>query len=299
LKRSGMPTTSSSPSKNSRRLKGYLGGTGGGKAGGLRGLLGEMSGGAARDRAAAFFPPLEAGRKRELAAFVKAAGVRCRNLDLLNLALIHRSVANETAPGTPKLNNERLEFLGDAIIGAVTATLLYTGLEDRPEGELAKIKAVVVSEDVLAGVARELQIDSLLLLGRGEELSGGRTKAAILADALEAVVGALYLDSGYKSAQAFVEGFIAPEIAKVLENRHHQDYKSLLQELCQKLYRQYPRYLVQKRCGVENDRYFWVEAAVAGKVYGPGMGRNKKAAEQEAAKLAWEALQGVRGPGRE
>jgi ribonuclease-3 len=222
-----------------------------------------------------------------LAAFQRSAGIRFKSQELLNLSFIHRSVSNET---DQRINNERLEFLGDAVLGAVTATLLYGEFADKQEGELAKIKSAVVSEDILSGVARELQIDSLLLLGRGEEHSGGRTKSAILADALEALVGAFYLDSGYRAAFSFVETLIAPEIRRVLENRHHRDYKSLLQELTQRLYRSYPLYRILKRSGPEHERLFSVEVEVNRGVYGPGMGRNKKSAEQEAAKLAWEAL---------
>jgi ribonuclease-3 len=222
-----------------------------------------------------------------LAAFAKSAGVRFRSLELLNLSFVHRSVSNEAGH---RQNNERLEFLGDAILGAVAATLLYKDLSDRPEGDLAKIKSVVVSEDILSGIARELQIDRLLILGRGEELSGGRAKNAILADAMEALIGALYLDSGYKAAQNFVGSRLGPEIARVLDNRHHQDYKSLLQELSQRLYRKYPAYRLLKRSGPEHDRFFWMEVAMNGQTYGPGMGKNKKTAEQEAARIAYEAL---------
>jgi ribonuclease-3 len=230
---------------------------------------------------------LDSERKKALAAFLKTAGIRFKSLGLLNLSFMHRSVSNES---DYKLNNERLEFLGDAVLGAVSATLLYARLAGRPEGELAKIKAVVVSEEVLAGIARELQIDTLLLLGKGEENSGGRTKKAILADALEALIGALYLDSGYKAVFPFVSRFIDPEISRVQENRHYQDYKSLLQELCQRRFHGYPVYRLQKRSGPEHDRIFWMEVSVNGEVYGPGMGRSKKAAEQEAAKTAFETL---------
>jgi ribonuclease-3 len=232
---------------------------------------------------------LDGERKRVLAAFVKAAGIRFKSLALLNLSFTHRSVSNES---DYKLNNERLEFLGDAVLGAVTATLLYGRLTGRPEGELAKIKAVVVSEDVLAGIARELQIDTLLLLGKGEEHSGGRTKKAILADALEALIGAFYLDSGFDAVFPFVSRFIDPEISRVLENRHYQDYKSLLQELCQRRFHIYPLYRLLKRSGPEHERLFWMEVVINGAVYGTGIGRSKKAAEQEAARIAFEALSG-------
>ncbi|MDR1566758.1 MAG: ribonuclease III [Treponema sp.] len=222
-----------------------------------------------------------------MTAFLKASGLRFKRLELLNLAFIHRSVSNESSH---KINNERLEFLGDAILGAVTAALLYEQLTDRSEGDLARIKSVVVSEDILSGVARELQIDTLLILGKGEENSGGRTKRAILADALEALIGALYLDSGYKEAFVFVSRLIKAEIGRVLENRYHRDYKSLLQEFSQCHFRNCPVYRLVKCSGPEHERIFWVEVEVDGAVYGPGMGRSKKSAEQEAARMAWEAI---------
>jgi ribonuclease-3 len=233
------------------------------------------------------FPDPDPGRKKVLAAFQKSAGIRFRSQGLLNLAFVHRSLSNETGY---KFNNERLEFLGDAILGAVTATLLYEGLGDKAEGELAKIKSVVVSEDILAGMARELQIDTFLLLGRGEENTGGRTKKAILADALEALIGALYLDSGYKAVFGFVSGRMEREIRRVLENRSPRDWKSLLQEYCQRFYRTCPAYRLLKRSGPEHERIFWMEVEAGGGVFGPGTGRNKKNAEQEAARLAYEAL---------
>jgi ribonuclease-3 len=231
-------------------------------------------------------------RKRQLAAFQKAAGFKFRSVDLLNLAFMHRSVSNEMPLGISgaKINNERLEFLGDSILGAVCATLLYQNFSGKSEGELAKVKAVVVSEDILAGIARVLQIDDMLLLGKGEERSGGRTKKAILADALEALIGALYLDSGYKAAFDFVSGFLSPEISRVTESNYHKDYKSLLQEFCQHSYRCCPEYTMAKRTGPEHERTYWMEVRINEKVYGPGTGRNKKSAEQEAARMAYEEL---------
>ncbi|MDR2369940.1 MAG: ribonuclease III [Treponema sp.] len=233
------------------------------------------------------FPALDSGRKKILAAFQKTAGIRFKSLELLNLSFIHRSVSNES---NFKLNNERLEFLGDAVLGAAVADLLYVQLPRSPEGDLARIISVVVSEDILSAVARVLQIDNLLLLGRGEELSGGRTKKAILADALEALIGALFLDSGFKSAHAFVGRCIGPEIGKAAFKDYHRDYKSLLQELSQRLYRAYPEYRMVKRSGPEHERLFSMEVTVNGRTFGPGMGRSKKSAEQEDAKIAWEGL---------
>jgi len=200
---------------------------------------------------------------------------------------MHRSVSNEAGV---KINNERLEFLGDSILGAVCATLLYRMYCGKNEGELAKIKAVVVCEDILSGIAAGLKIDEMLLLGKGEELSGGRTKKAILADAMEALIGAFYLDSGYKAAFDFVSRCITPEIDKVTGADYHKDYKSLLQEYCQRQFHCYPEYRVLKHSGPEHERTFWMEVRIGETVYGTGTGRNKKSAEREAAQMAYEHL---------
>jgi ribonuclease-3 len=226
-------------------------------------------------------------RKKELAGFLRAAGLKFRRLELLNLSFCHRSVSNE---GARRDNNERLEFLGDAILGAVCAAVLYRDFGGKTEGDLAKIKSVVVSEDILSSLARELQVDRFLILGRGEELSGGREKNAILADALEALIGALYLDSGFAAAFSFVERCIRPEIGRVIEQNYHEDCKSLLQELSQRLFRLYPQYRLLDRSGPDHQRLFRMEVQVKDRVFGPGMGRSKKAAEQEAARIALEGL---------
>ena len=233
---------------------------------------------------------LDAERKKLLAEFQKNAGIRFKNSALLNSSFMHRSVSNETGQ---KGNNERLEFLGDAILGAAVAALLYQSFAEKSEGELAKIKSVVVSEGILSGIARNLQVDRLLLLGRGEELSDGRNKKALLADALEALIGALYLDSGYKAAYDFISHWIGGEIQRVINNQYAQDYKSLLQELSQHAFKAYPAYMLLKQSGPDHDRLFWIEVHINGKSYGPGVGKNKKSAEQEAARIAYLALQGA------
>ena len=237
---------------------------------------------------------LPAERKNKLAAFQKAAGFKFKNTDLLNLSFMHRSISNETTQlrDGSKANNERLEFLGDSILGAACATLLYQLYTDKSEGDLAKIKAVVVSEDILSGIALNLKIDAMLLLGKGEEMSGGRTKKAILADAMEAVIGALYLDSGYKTAFDFISRCITPEIIKVTGADYYKDYKSILQEHCQRQFRCYPEYVIVKRTGPEHDRTFWVDVKINDNIFGKGTGRNKKSAEQEAARAAWEKING-------
>ncbi|MFA7566483.1 MAG: ribonuclease III [Alkalispirochaeta sp.] len=231
---------------------------------------------------------ISAERKKELRLFEGHAGLRFRKLELLNQAFSHRSHANEAGDGVE--NNERLEFLGDSVLGLVVAEHLYLTLPERPEGELARIKSFVVSEESLAGIARAIRIDNFILIGKGEEHSGGRRKKAILADALEAVIGALFLDSGFKAAKKFVLRYTVPEIQKVLEDRHRKDYKTLLQELVQKRYRTYPRYNLVRKTGPDHDRTFWIEVVVDGHKYGPGEGKNKKEAEQVAARRAWEDL---------
>ena len=204
---------------------------------------------------------------------------------------MHRSISNEASGrGSGKINNERLEFLGDSILGAVCASLLFQSFKDKPEGELAKIKAVIVSEDILSQTALNIGIDKMLLLGKGEEMSGGRTKKTILADAMEALIGALYLDSGFKEVYKFVSRCIQGEINKAGGADYHKDFKSILQEYCQQQFRCYPEYNLIKRTGPEHDRIFWMEICIDSAVYGSGKGRNKKSAEQEAAKAAWQKL---------
>lgn len=232
----------------------------------------------------------DGARSRSLKAFQRSAGIRFRSTSLLNQAFCHRSYANES--GRTAENNERLEFLGDSVLGLVVAEYLFRNLESRPEGDLARIKSVVVSEASLAGIARSLEVDRYLLVGKGEEHSGGRGKKAILADATEAIIGAYFLDSGFRRARRFVLRLLVPEIRKVLEDRHQKDYKTLLQEYVQREYHAYPKYSLVKKAGPDHDRTFWVTVEVNGREFGPGSGKNKKTAEQHAARDAWEALDG-------
>lgn len=225
-------------------------------------------------------------RRGELALFQKRSGARWRSQELLNLALTHRSCTNEDR--TP--NNEKLEFLGDSVLGMVVAARLYVLLGDRSEGDLARIKSYVVSEDTLSAIALTLGIDTLVLLGKGEENSGGRAKKAILADALEAVIGSLWLDQGHAAAERFVLGLTSPEIEKVLRNRHRKDYKTILQEYVQKFHRGYPRYGIVRKSGPDHDRTFVVSCSIGTDEYAAAEGKNKKEAEQAAAREAYEAI---------
>ena len=235
-------------------------------------------------------PSVDAERKKELQLFEKHAGIRFRKSEVLNLAFSHRSYSNEIPSNID--NNEKLEFLGDSVLGIVVSDYLFRIMPERPEGELARIKSFVVSEDSLAGIAKAIKVDNYILIGKGEEYSGGRTKKAILADCMEAIFGAYYLDSGFKNVQNFILKYLIPEINKVLENKHRKDYKTLLQELVQKKYKSYPRYNIVKKTGPDHDRTFWIEVKIKGEVYGPGKGKNKKEAEQRAAGIAFESLTG-------
>ena len=232
-------------------------------------------------------------RKRALAAFQKRAGCRFRNPALLDLAFHHRSFSNETPRGGVshvRANNERLEFLGDAVLGLVTASRLYPSMPDHPEGDLAKIKSAAVSEASLSEIAGSLDVSAMLVLGRGEDLSGGRNKKAILADAMEAVIGALYLDSGFKAAETFVRKFIDPRIASLSRKENRGDFKSLLQEYVQKRYKTTPVYTLEGRSGPDHAQVFSVSVNVHGTVFGPASGKNKKEAEQAAAEQACQAM---------
>lgn len=228
-------------------------------------------------------------RKNQLLSFQQNLKINFKNLDLLELAFHHRSYANEH--GNYLLNNERLEFLGDSVLGMVVATYLYDSMSNHPEGDLAKIKSVVVSEMTLSEIAINIGIDKCLSLGKGEEHSGGRQKKAILADAMEAVFGAYYLDSGFKNVEKLILELLIPEIEKVWENKHHKDFKTMLQEFYQKKYKQCPKYNLVNKTGPDHDMIFWVTVEVNGKVYGPEKGKSKKEAEQSVAKKVIEELE--------
>ncbi len=232
--------------------------------------------------------PLSNERKKSLQSFEKKAAIRFRRYDLLNLAFCHRSYANENQSIND--NNEKLEFLGDSVLGLVAAEYLFNLLPEKVEGDLARIKSFVVSEESLAEIALTLEVNEYLLIGKGEENSGGRLKKAILADCMEAIFGAYFLDNGFKECSRFILNLLIPQIDKVLHNKHKRDYKSLLQEFSQKNYKTYPKYQIVKKSGPDHNKTFWVEVEINGSNYGPGEGKNKKEAEQNAAESAYKRL---------
>lgn len=210
-----------------------------------------------------------------------------RDPRLLERALTHKSYANENRLTE---HNERMEFLGDSVLNLVVSELLMNALPGASEGELSRIRAAVVSEPSLAAVAREIGLGEFLLVGRGEEQTGGRDKDSLLADSLEALVASLYLDGGIDRASDFITRFFRGTIGRVRTAGGTEDHKTGLQELCQERLKTLPEYRVVSESGPDHRKEFTVELSIRGEVCGRGTGRNKKEAEQRAANEALEKL---------
>ena len=216
-----------------------------------------------------------------------AIGYRFQNITLLQNALTHSSYANERWHDS-LMSNERLEFLGDSVLGMVVAEYLYTTFPDRPEGDLTRMRADMVCEQALAAVANRLDLGKHLLLGHGEEQSGGRNRASILADAVESVIAASFLDGGMEAAKAIISKFILCDVP--VTRLHNADYKTMLQELIQQKKNQALSYALIGESGPDHDKRFTVAVSLNGKQVGQGTGSSKKRAEQEAARAAVEAI---------
>ena len=216
-----------------------------------------------------------------------AIGYQFKNITLLQNALAHSSYANERWHNS-LMSNERLEFLGDSILGMVVAEYLYTHFPDRPEGELTRMRADMVCETSLAAVAGKIELGKHLQLGHGEERLGGRARASILADAVEAVIAACFLDGGMEAAAAFIGRFILCDVP--LKKLHNQDYKTMLQELVQQKKGQVLSYCLVGESGPDHDKKFVVQVSLNGQCVGVGIGSSKKRAEQDAARAALEGL---------
>ena len=216
-----------------------------------------------------------------------AIGYRFSNITLLQNALTHSSYANERWHDGLR-SNERLEFLGDSILGMVVAEHLYKNFPDRPEGELTRMRADMVCETSLAEVAAKLDLGKHLLLGHGEEQGGGRTRASTLADAVESIIAASFLDGGMAAAEGIIRRFVLCNVPT--GKLHNADYKTALQELVQQKKNQILTYTLVGESGPDHDKQFFVEVALNGQVIGKGSGSSKKRAEQDAARAAIEAL---------
>ena len=203
------------------------------------------------------------------------------------VALTHKSYCNEHKD-EPCVDNERLEFLGDAVVDLAVGQRLMERFPRATEGELSKLRALIVNEEGLARVARGVGVGELLLLGRGEGLTGGREKASVLADALEAVIGALYVGNGMAGVLTFIDVFFGEALDGVAEGRQGRDNKSLLQEAVQHKLKASPRYRVVSESGPEHEKIFEVEVSINGELFARSTGRSKKEAEQAAAEKTLE-----------
>lgn len=224
---------------------------------------------------------------------------RFRNLHVLRQALIHRSYSHEN-PRERRGDNERLEFLGDVVLSLTISHMLLEKFPDADEGTLSRMRASLVNEEQLARIAGNLGLGELLLLGKGEELSGGRTKPSILADAVEALLGAVYWDGGLEPALAIVRRFFQAKLAQAETDedplrRLDKDFKTQLQEVSQARMRLVPQYEVEREEGPDHDKTFYIAVSLAGRVIARGAGKSKKAAEQAAAREALALLESDQG----
>ena len=217
----------------------------------------------------------------------EAIGYQFRDISLLENALSHSSYANEHWHNSLK-SNERLEFLGDSVLGMVVAEHLYRTYPDRLEGELSRMRADMVCETSLAAIAAKLSLGNYLLLGHGEAISGGKKRASILADATESVIAAIYLDGGFAPAKEFIHKFV---LSATPEKTQIMDYKTALQELVQQKKGQVLTYALVGESGPDHNKQFVVQVCINGIVTGEGVGSSKRRAEQDAAKNALEKLQ--------
>jgi len=220
----------------------------------------------------------------------KITGVKFKNQNTLKIALTHTSYANEN--GLPhSMSNERLEFLGDSILGFVIAEELFKRFPEHPEGSLAKAKAILASEEVLSRLSRNLEIGKFLFLGHGEELTGGRNRDSILADAFEAVVASIYLECGIDAVKKFINSMLEDKYEQAINEELIHDSKTKLQEITQRKYKVLPEYTIVEQYGPPHNLTFIVEVSINGKKLGRGSGKSKKEAEQRAAEEALRRLE--------
>lgn len=232
---------------------------------------------------------MDKARQKQLKDFQRAIKCRFRNKELLNISLTHKSYAFEHSRHVSEWN-ERLEFFGDSVLGLVVSEYLFRRFKNLQEGELSKLKAHVVCADTLNKHAQRLDIGKFLLLGRGEERSGGRSIVSNSSCALEAVIGAVYLDKGISAVKKFILDIFKVDLQDLHKSKNTGDYKSMFQEQCLKRSGQIPFYEVISQDGPEHKKEFVVAAKLNSHTYGRGWGYNKKSAEQMAAKEALEKL---------
>ena len=226
---------------------------------------------------------------KRLEELEKALGLNFEDQELLRLALVHRSFMNERS--SARQSNERLEFLGDAVLSLSVADYLYRNYPDRSEGELTDLRSALVRRETLAKWAKELNLGYYLMLGKGEAQTGGRERAVILASAFEAVLGAIYVERGLAAAAAWLLRLVEPELRDILAENRHFDYKGMLQKATRQLYSQEPVYQVVGETGPAHEPLFEIEARVDGLSLGRGRGATKLIAQQAAARAAVAGLE--------
>jgi ribonuclease III len=228
-------------------------------------------------------------RRKQLAEFQEILSISFDSLVVLNIALTHSSYAHQH---NLKYNdhNERLEFLGDSVLSLIVSEYLYKKYRNKQEGKLSRIRAGVVCESSLASVARNLFINKFIMIGKGEELSGGREKDSLLADACEAVIAAVYLEKGLEEARKFVLEHLVEKIEVIVKDHNYNDYKSKLQEYVQKNLLSAIEYRVIEETGPAHDKTFQIEVYLDNKCFGRGLGKSKKEAEQKSAREALRML---------
>jgi len=229
------------------------------------------------------------GEQDPLLGLVSALGYRFKDRELLDRAFRHASYVNES-PDCNGEDNERLEFLGDAVLNLAVGTLLMERFPQAHEGDLSRYRAMLVDEAALHQVALRLGLGRYVRLGKGEEQSGGREKPSILADLVEALLGAVYLDGGFSEALSLVTRLMEPQLRDLGNEARFQDFKTLLQEYTQQHFRTLPRYRVVKETGPPHDPTFETTVSLNGEVLARGSGKSKKEAEQRAAQEAWHRL---------
>jgi ribonuclease-3 len=220
----------------------------------------------------------------------KILKIKFKDISLLDTAVTHRSYLNENADGA-KTNNERLEFLGDAVLELITSEYLFSEYPDREEGDLTSFRAATVRTTTLAETSRELGFGKYLKMSKGEEESGGKDKDYLLANLFEAILGAIYLDKGYSACKEYIYRVLIPKVGKIVEERLDIDPKTKLQELTQSMFKETPMYEVIKEEGPDHDKLFTVQAKIASKDLGIGQGTSKQKAEEEAARESLQVLE--------
>ncbi|OGX30292.1 MAG: ribonuclease III [Omnitrophica WOR_2 bacterium RIFCSPLOWO2_12_FULL_51_24] len=228
-------------------------------------------------------------RLPELKKFERRIKYPFKNRQLLAQALIHRSYAYEHTEGKvlrqqgKVYDNERLEFLGDAVLGVAISDCIFRRFPDFLEGEMTRIRSALVSRSTLEGLARRLDLGEMILFGKGEAASGGAGQSRNLVGAYEAVIGAIFVDGGFKKSDKFIESQFKAELERISEGGAKKDYKSILQEYTSKAYKSTPKYMVVSEEGPDHQKHFKVAVSFGGIVRGRGEGKNKKSAEQDAA----------------